>query len=124
MEQQELNGYPRPADRFRNCRSPICGERLVKSDGCPYAEAHHLQPLGGDHHGPDIQANIIVLCPNHHAEFDFGAIAINPQSGKIDHVDPKNKWHGLCPRGKAIGVAKRYLEYHFKRVFRRKGIPR
>jgi len=97
----------------------ICGERLVKGDGDPYAEAHHLQPLGGEHHGPDILENIIVLCPNHHAEFDFGAVAIDPQIGTIVHADPRNKWRGSKTKGDISNLGKRYLEYHFARVFHR-----
>jgi HNH endonuclease len=102
-------------------RCIVCGERLVRSDGYPYAEAHHLQPLGGEHRGPDVKANIVVLCPNHHAEFDFGAIAINPLSGTIDHIDRKNKWQGKYPRGETNTIGKWYIEYHFTHRFGQKG---
>ena len=33
-------------------RCQICNEILTLANGDLYAEAHHLQPLGGDHHGP------------------------------------------------------------------------
>ncbi|MCG8449774.1 MAG: hypothetical protein MI725_09370 [Pirellulales bacterium] len=55
----------------------ICGLAIELPDGCHYAEAHHIQPLGAPHDGPDIGANIIVLCPNHHAMCDYGVIALD-----------------------------------------------
>lgn len=103
-------------------RCVVCGDRLCRRDGHPYAEAHHLRPLGGKHNGPDIMTNAIVLCPNHHAEFDLGAMGIHPQSGRIDHVDAKNRWRGKLPLGDVRYVGKCYLEYHFTHVFRPKGI--
>ena len=42
-----------------------------------YAEAHHLKPLGGEHRGPDIEGNLICLCPNHHALFDYFAVRLD-----------------------------------------------
>jgi hypothetical protein len=54
-------------------RCQVCRERL----GIPfYAEAHHLQPLGDK--GPDVQDNILCLCPNHHTLFDYFAIPLDP----------------------------------------------
>jgi len=51
----------------------ICGHSIVLSDGSRYAEAHHIKPLGHPHNGPDVLGNIICVCPNHHAELDYGA---------------------------------------------------
>ncbi|EZP26764.1 hypothetical protein BW34_01965 [Microbacterium oleivorans] len=34
-------------------------------------------PLGVPHSGPDIASNILVLCPNHHAQCDLGAIELD-----------------------------------------------
>ncbi|WDI40220.1 DUF3427 domain-containing protein [Bremerella sp. P1] len=58
-------------------RCQICGEALKLSDGTFYSEAHHLQPLGSPHDGPDVEGNILVVCPNHHALCDFGAIHLD-----------------------------------------------
>lgn len=55
----------------------ICGLTITLSDGSKYSEAHHIIPLGRPHNGPDIAENIIVVCPNHHAMLDFGAIDIS-----------------------------------------------
>lgn len=53
----------------------ICGEPLMLDAGETYSEAHHIIPLG-KHAGPDTPENIIVLCPNHHALCDYGAIEL------------------------------------------------
>lgn len=55
----------------------ICGNALSFENGATYSEAHHIQPLGGPHNGPDTAPNILVLCPNHHALCDFGAIELD-----------------------------------------------
>ncbi|RQV95876.1 hypothetical protein EH220_05950 [bacterium] len=83
-----------------------------------YAEAHHLIPLGDFHSGPDVPGNIIVLCPNHHKMFDYGAAAIVPDSLILQHAkaDVFNKsrklhlasWHKLS--GKSI-------MYHFTNIY-------
>ncbi|MFQ5778280.1 MAG: HNH endonuclease [Terriglobia bacterium] len=51
-------------------RCQVCLRRIEVRRGDFYAETHHLQPLGGRHLGPDIRANMLILCPWHHAEFD------------------------------------------------------
>ncbi len=50
----------------------LCGHTIILPSGSRYAEAHHIRPLGEPHNGPDIIGNIICLCPNHHAELDYG----------------------------------------------------
>jgi hypothetical protein len=58
----------------------ICGHRIQLADGSFYAEAHHVRPLGMPHDGPDIAGNIICVCPNHHAELDYGVIPLSARS--------------------------------------------
>jgi hypothetical protein len=55
----------------------ICSHVIILRDGSRYAEAHHIRPLGGDHEGPDVAENVLCLCPNHHAEMDYGVRPIN-----------------------------------------------
>ncbi|MET9704007.1 MULTISPECIES: HNH endonuclease [Streptomyces] len=54
----------------------ICGTRLITPKGA-YAEAAHIRALGQPHFGPDVAANVLCLCPNHHVLFDFGALVIS-----------------------------------------------
>jgi predicted restriction endonuclease len=50
----------------------VCAMRIEPSLGSFYIEVHHVRPLGGEHKGLDSSNNMLVLCPNHHAMFDFG----------------------------------------------------
>jgi 5-methylcytosine-specific restriction endonuclease McrA len=54
----------------------LCGLALEFPGGSTYSEAHHVIPLGSKHNGPDTPGNVIVLCPNHHALCDAGAIPL------------------------------------------------
>jgi hypothetical protein len=49
----------------------VCGQRISCGANRFYIEVHHLRPLG-QHDGLDNFKNMLVLCPNHHAMFDFG----------------------------------------------------
>ena len=67
------------ADRVKeihNYACQICGTRLETPAG-PYAEAAHIRGLGAPCTGPDVEDNILCLCPNHHVLFDSGALTIN-----------------------------------------------
>jgi len=52
----------------------ICGTKLQVGRDKFYAEAAHIKPLGKPHNGPDVAKNMLVLCPNHHLQFDSGVI--------------------------------------------------
>ncbi|MEU5161448.1 HNH endonuclease [Streptomyces sp. NPDC020875] len=53
----------------------VCGLALPTLDGT-YSEAAHIRGLGRPHNGPDVLTNLLVLCPNHHVQFDTLAIYI------------------------------------------------
>ncbi|HEU5292193.1 MAG TPA: HNH endonuclease [Cyclobacteriaceae bacterium] len=97
-----------------NWMCQICGSNILLPNTGYYSEGHHLQPLGGEHQGPDVRENIIILCPTHHTEFDYGSIAINPSNNLIEHIDDKNPFHNqpLAYRRKDLG--NEYLSYHYK----------
>jgi len=59
--------------QLHNYECQLCGHTILLPDGSRYAEAHHIQPLGEPHSGPDSPENLVCVCPNHHAELDFGA---------------------------------------------------
>jgi len=97
-------------------RCQICGERITIFDGKQikyYCEAHHLKPLAQIHDGPDIKENIIILCPNHHVEFDYGVIAIDPNDSQtIVHKDKNNQYNERKIESKHT-IAAEFLKYHF-----------
>jgi putative restriction endonuclease len=65
----------RRVKRLYDYTCQICGTRLDTPAG-PYAEGAHIKPLGVPHNGPDVESNLLCLCPNHHVLFDDGAIAV------------------------------------------------
>lgn len=64
----------------------VCGEVRYRGPNEPYAEGHHIKPLGDPHGGPDTPGNILVLCPNHHTDFDYGMIEVDPATHEIHHM--------------------------------------
>jgi predicted restriction endonuclease len=48
----------------------ICSTSIKKKDGTFYIEAAHIEPKHKK--GCETPDNILLLCPNHHKEFDFG----------------------------------------------------
>jgi hypothetical protein len=85
----------------------VCGHVIALSNGRRYAEAHHIRPLGRQHHGPDVAGNILCVCPNHHAELDLGVSAIVLSSLR------STRGHVLDPQ---------YIDYH-NRVICSKCLP-
>lgn len=51
-----------------------------------YAEAAHIKPLGMPHNGPDKSGNMLVLCPNHHLQFDRGIISIEQVGAAVQFM--------------------------------------
>lgn len=96
-------------------RCQACGGRFDSPRG-PVAEGAHIQPLGALHGGPDVVANVLCLCPTHHALFDRGAFAIAD-----DHRILALRAEGLLDRlavadGHSIGPE--FLAYHRRRFAR------
>jgi hypothetical protein len=67
----------RRVKQLHDYQCQLCDHTIILPDGSRYAEAHHVQPLGAPHNGPDILENIVCVCPNHHAELDYGARTLN-----------------------------------------------
>jgi putative restriction endonuclease len=53
----------------------ICGERINIAPGA-YAEGAHIRPIGRPHDGPDVESNVLCLCPNDHVRFEFGTLLV------------------------------------------------
>lgn len=85
-------------------RCQVCDTRLEGAAG-PYAEAAHIRPLGAPHHGPDILANVLCLCPNHHVLFDMSAFGI-ADNGQLLGLPGELKIH------KQHHIGKGFLAYH------------
>jgi len=81
-------------------RCQICG-KTIRIGNRDYSEAHHIQPLGKPHNGPDIAGNIIVLCPDHHVQCDFGGIRLN-----LDEI----RQHS------AHRIEAKYVDYHNRNI--------
>jgi len=96
----------------------ICGESIKLKTDSYYSEVHHLQPLGGEHKGRDSEENMIVVCPNHHVEFDYGVIAINPETMESTHKDSNNHFNNkrviINPKHK---LSPKFLKYHIEKIF-------
>jgi hypothetical protein len=60
------------------CQFPGCGKRILKKNGSYYVEVAHITPVAAD--GKSILGNLIVMCPNHHKEFDYGKLIIHKQT--------------------------------------------
>jgi hypothetical protein len=54
----------------------FCETRLQVGPARWYSEAAHVKPLGKPHNGPDRTSNMLVLCPNHHLQFDRGVLQL------------------------------------------------
>jgi hypothetical protein len=96
----------------------VCGQQISLPNGKYYAEAHHVKPLGAGHDGPDTKDNIIVLCPNHHAEFDYGVIGVDPTSGLISHKNIYDAWHGKEPTYPLKYLSKDFILYHYRIILK------
>jgi predicted restriction endonuclease len=79
---------------------------------------HHVQPLGGVHRGKDTNDNMLVVCPNHHAMFDYGIpefvalnlVRIGTENFKLtmkhSFSDQVMAYHNECLRHSAINPSK------------------
>lgn len=97
-------------------RCQVCGKRLSKPDGRGHSEVHYLKPLGDRHDGPDVVENMLVLCPNHHADFDNGVIAVDPDSNEIVHPYDSNVDGTELSLHEDHDVDASYLRYHYDEI--------
>jgi putative restriction endonuclease len=68
---------------LRDFKCQICSTSIIKKDGSKYVEAAHIKPK--HQKGRETLDNIILLCPNHHKEFDFGKLEI--KSHDINQIE-------------------------------------
>jgi len=60
------------------CQFPGCNVRIPKREGGFYIEVAHIEPVSKG--GKSVLGNLLVLCPNHHKELDYGDLQITEQS--------------------------------------------
>lgn len=93
----------------------FCGTRLQVGSERWYSEAAHVKPLGKPHNGPDRVSNMLVLCPNHHLQFDRGVILLerNGSDFIINSRVPGDPIHG---RKLALNhpLDAEFVSYHWK----------
>jgi 5-methylcytosine-specific restriction endonuclease McrA len=63
------------------CQFPGCGTRIPKRNGEFYIEVAHIWPVSKG--GQSVIGNLLVLCPNHHKEFDYGDLEIVEQTAGV-----------------------------------------
>lgn len=79
----------RRVKRLHDWTCQVCGTRIaIPSDA--YAEGAHIRPLGRPHDGPDVEGNVLCLCPNDHVRFEFGAIVIEDDLTILDRMSGKS----------------------------------
>ncbi|MGW2617341.1 YDG/SRA domain-containing protein [Streptomyces sp. NPDC001500] len=91
----------------------LCGLRILGPDGKPHSQGAHIRPLGDPHYGPDVEPNILCVCPNCHVRLDVGAVTVDDDGSIIVRAAmfgapmlPKLRtkgWHRVHPD---------YVRYH------------
>ncbi len=96
-------------------RCQVCNYRIQVSENTYYSEVHHIFPLKDS--GPDNFNNMIVLCPTHHAEFDYKAIGIDEDGKTI--IDRNGKKVGSLILQNDHNLDKDSIRFHLKSMINR-----
>jgi predicted restriction endonuclease len=109
-------GIVRDLKEFYNYQCQICSEVRQRTSSAPYAEGHHIHPLGHDPPGPDKRENILVLCPNHHADFDYGMIQLDPDDLEIFHAYEEDVDGEALRVHNNHKIEREHIEYHNQNI--------
>ena len=90
----------------------LCGDRRLQGDDIGYSYVHHIKPLAKQHGGPDVPENIIVLCPNHHDDFDNGMLTVDPDTLEITHAYEAILTGETVTVRRGHKIASQFLAYH------------
>jgi predicted restriction endonuclease len=66
----------------------ICNYRIELENGECYSEVHHLRPVGKELGNDDFD-NMIVVCPNHHKNFDWCILRLDLEGKKVINLGGK-----------------------------------
>ena len=131
LEQESVNSVERRSverkEQIRNPRIAValkqlyddacqfCGTQLEISENLYYSEAAHIKALGKPHNGPDKVSNMLVLCPNHHMQFDRGILRLE-KNGPVYNIN--SKVSGDLLNGKPLTLLhdldEMCVKYHFE----------
>lgn len=78
---------------LRDFKCQICGFTIIKKDNSHYIEAAHITEKR--YKGPETPDNILILCPNHHKEFDLGNKKIIERTNEKIVFDLNGKRYNL-----------------------------
>jgi hypothetical protein len=90
----------------------LCGERRRRRPEAGHAEVHFLMPRTAPHDGPTAAANALVVCPNHRADLEHGAVTIDPRTLTIDHAYEAAVTGRVLRTVEDHAVGAQYLAYH------------
>ncbi|MFD5745899.1 YDG/SRA domain-containing protein [Streptomyces sp. NPDC127033] len=107
----------RRVKRWHDYTCQICRISLmVGADGASYVEGAHIQALGGEDGGPDVDGNVLSLCPNCHVRLDRGALYLTDDLRVIDRYATGSESVSVPLRT----VERHRIEQRFVRSHRRK----
>ncbi|MEU1086143.1 YDG/SRA domain-containing protein [Streptomyces sp. NPDC005576] len=107
----------RRVKRWHNFTCQFCSVALaVGEGGRSYAEGAHIHALGGQDGGPDVDGNVLCLCPNCHVRFDRGALYLTDSLRVIDRF-PAAGAHRSAPLRQVPEhrVRERFVRAHRRR---------
>lgn len=87
------------------------------TQGVGISEAAHIKALGKPHNGPDTKANMICLCPNHHAQFDRYSFYIEPETLEIVGLDEFKGQSIIIDKKHKVKVE--FFEYQKQQYFKK-----
>lgn len=90
--------------RLYDYKCQLCNYTIELPNGKKYAESHHIIPLGAPHNGPDVCENVLCVCPNHHAELDYGVIQLLPSA---------------IFRNEKHKISEEYIKYHNTVIYKK-----
>ena len=69
---------------YRN-RCCFCRRSIIVGVGPDryYSEAAHIRAVGKPHNGSDRKDNMLILCPEHHVQFDSGILSLRIRRGQL-----------------------------------------
>lgn len=78
---------------LRDFKCQICNTTILKKDNSCYIEAAHITEKRQK--GPETPDNLLILCPNHHKEFDLGDKKIIERTKEKIVFDLNGKRHNI-----------------------------